>query len=347
MISERVSALRVICEFDPDDLPTGVGRRFHQAIKAARELGIEPQVAIVNDRARAGMSVPERARSALAFAADHTSRPAARTDLVIGLGSPTMLLVARKLARIGGSPVIFDTCDSTLLQLRARILSRRPGLVAVGLSMLLLQLTSSRRLQFSYISDRDARADRSFTRRRGIYVIDPSTDSKLAELAAFTFPLERFSVVAELNSFHNQPGFSMLVEAVRISGLTTAIDVYGPTAPSTDLPPPMIYRGWAKTLDEIYTGNTGVIATNIGGSGIPNKVLEANAARRPLVLHESVRSTSADSSPVWVFNDAATLSSALIDAASGVPRPDTTVRRKVATTHHYPRLNLAGGTTIR
>jgi hypothetical protein len=47
-------------------------------------------------------------------------------------------------------------------------------------------------------------------------------------------------------------------------------------------------RGWAPSISDVYRGDTAVFVTNRLESGVPNKLVEAVAARRPVLIHSSL-----------------------------------------------------------
>ena len=109
----------------------------------------------------------------------------------------------------------------------------------------------------------------------------------------------------------------MLLQVARDSGTAAPIKVFGPTAPASPLPAGIEYAGWAESLEEIYDGPTGVIVTNIGGTGVPNKLIEALDRNRVTVVHRSLQHHVPSTDRAWFFSDARGLALALAQAEGG------------------------------
>lgn len=117
----------------------------------------------------------------------------------------------------------------------------------------------------------------------------PEELKQLKELHPVKRPLERFVLVGDFSSYHNREGLEIVYGALgRIEDrLSIPVEVFGPAAPPEG-PACLHYRGWAESLADVYRGNTTVIVTNVGGSGVPNKLVEAIGAGRPTLVHRSL-----------------------------------------------------------
>jgi len=211
------------------------------------------------------------------------------TDIIIaGFGAPHLLLLAVILSALRPQRIIFDSCDSWLLQSYYRFRQAGVRLTFPPLAGCLLQVLLVRpNSQVMYISERDRRADTWIRRVRG-EVLQPVLPDSLSTLEPCRLPLKRLVIAADLSSFHNQSGFRMIMETLdRINSgpkpLSADVFIYGPNPPKQLLPPGVSFQGWADNIRSIYEGNTGVLITNTSGSGIANKLIEAVQARRPAI----------------------------------------------------------------
>lgn len=308
-------AVVVVTEFPPDDLPTGVRRRYEHVMDHLLSANIVTNTAVLGRTPRRATSVPARIRAARRAAHTLADLSSTAPTVVIGLGTPTMLIAARTLAR-SGRPVVFDHCDSLLIQVRERLRSRDLRLIAIVLWLLALHVVTSRRIALSYISQRDAVADRAIDLGRRIATAPPTTPAALSALPPVRTPLNRVVVPIELASRHAREGWSLLLEVLGERATPIAIDLYGPTSPDGELPAGVQYRGFAPELADLYRGDTAVLVTNIGGSGVPNKLVEAATANRPLVLHPSLLDRWPLNVPVHLFRTADDLGRALAALAA-------------------------------
>lgn len=269
----------VVCEFTPEDLHTGVAGR----LRHVQSLYPHAEISWLHKKPRKEVSFASRLRSA------HTVSAPEGVDevIVLALGSPPMMHVARRWHR-QGVPVRLDLSDSVLLQWRARCNETSPKLLAVGAWMIALQATAPL-LPVAYISHRDRRADAVLNRLRPATVIPAKAPPTLGDLPAFTWPAQRVVCSGDFTSFHNAAGLDLLCEALRDSPVTIPVDLFGPSAPTQRLPHQMVYRGWAATPDQLLSGNSVAFISNRAGSGIPNKLCEAIAAGRPVIVHEELR----------------------------------------------------------
>lgn len=295
----------IVTEFSIEELPTGVAARVRHI---QRKLGQRHRHVVLNEGPRTDSTVRDRIRRARWAAKDlEDAGPA----IVIGLGSPPMLMLARRLVAKARSVTVFDVCDSTILQLQARTTSMSPKLIAVGFWMLLLHLTAARRLSLSYISERDIRKDRWLNRRRSVQLIPFAGPDVLGELPPVGDVIDRVVLAGDLKSFHNRTGLGLLTEAIRIASKVPRIELYGPEAPSFESDARIHYLGWAESVEEVYSGNTAVFVSNMNGSGVPNKLMEAIAAARPVIVHRSLEILVRDYAPTFLYSDADSLAHVL------------------------------------
>ncbi len=218
----------------------------------------------------------------------------------LGLGEVHMLIIACVLA-IFGRRATYDACDSWLLQQQAR--AAVPGArTFVPRAGAWLQGHSPHSLSISYISARDREADQTLLDRRESLIVRPDLPPTLTTLPAVpTGRVRRIVVALDLQSFHNSQGFDELLRAWQATSHVypdVLLDIYGRNLPHIDDNNVRI-RGWAESLADVYCGSTAVFVTNRLGSGVPNKLVEAIAARRPIILHRSL-ATLVQPGP-WVF----------------------------------------------
>ena len=296
----------IVCELAPEHLHTGLAGRLRH-VQARYP---DAQVRWVHDGPRSGVSLAQRLRAARTF------DPPGDTGeiIVLALGSPPMMHLARRAHR-RGRQVRLDLCDSVLLQWRARRAEASPKLLAVGAWMIALQV-SSPLLPAAYISDRDRRADRVLNRLRPVEVIPASAPAALTNLPAFSWPARRVVCSGDFSSFHNAAGLDLLCAAVSTGPIGVPIELFGPSAPARKLPEQVVYRGWAATTDQLLAGDCVAFISNRAGSGVPNKLCEAIAAGRPVIVHEELRDVVHQLAPdgtavTFWYDDLASLCAAL------------------------------------
>lgn len=233
-----------------------------------------------------------------------------RDFVVCGLSAPHMLLLAIRLAR--SANVVYDSCDSWLLQSQAR---RAQGGASRFLSIagVVLTFLSPRFLAVSYISGRDAQADIRIARRQHQILIAQFRDPTLAALPPVEYPITRLVVVADAGSFHTRSSLSEFLPelAVHCGAHGLSLELYG-KLDRLSIPPGVEVRGWAPNLSDVYSGNTAVFVTNVSGSGVPNKVIEANTSGRPVLIHSSLSYLKDELSvPAFWFEEKSDIGSAL------------------------------------
>lgn len=269
----------IVCEFAPEHLHTGLAGR----LRHVQALYPEAQLRWLHDPPRSEVSLPDRLRVARSFAPPDD----AGEIIVLALGSPPMMHLARRLHR-RGHHVRLDLSDSVLLQWRARRGAASAKLLVVGAWMIALHATSPL-LPAAYISDRDRNADRVLNTVRPVQVIPARAPAELTALSAFHWPAQRVVCSGDFTSFHNAAGLDLLCAAVRRNSIGVPVELFGPSAPAHELPEQVVYRGWAPTPDYLLAGNSVAFISNRGGSGVPNKLCEAIAAGRPVIVHEELR----------------------------------------------------------
>lgn len=241
--------------------------------------------------------------------------------LVCGLASPHMLIAAILLSRT--RRVVFDACDSWRLLGQSLGANRSPKCILEFVSYLVARCFS-RRMITTYISSRDAVADFGQVSRRRVFVIPQLVDDGgLEELAGVEVPLSHIVVAYDAASPHNRVGAQKYLPIVASASRAAGARVLAFGANGLlNLPDGVEAAGWVPLIRDVYTGNAAVFVTNIAGSGIPNKVLEANAARRPLILHDSLSYLSNEISvPAYWFSGTEDLGRAVEDCINGQPPP--------------------------
>lgn len=293
----------VIAESDPASARAGKQARWAHCRQWLTDEGADFEIDFLMDSPDVSMT------TRVAMAMRSRGRLAARAAgfeavLVLGLGAPHMLLVASYLSK--RSAVVFDACDSWLLQMRAR-LRGQPTRLIVPLIGTVVHIFARHDMSVTYISARDCRTDRILNIRRRTGVVYSRAPGELQALPDVRYPLERLVVPVDLLSFHNLDGFGNLLEALRmmLPSERPRTEVFGPYSPSdgTDV---AAYMGWVRDLADLYVGDTAVFVTNSAGSGVPNKLSEALEARRPVIVHRSV-AKSLELEHVWVYDNASDL----------------------------------------
>jgi hypothetical protein len=183
--------------------------------------------------------------------------------------------------------------------------------------MLLLHVTAARRLALSYISERDISSDRWLNHGRPIRLIPFAGPEVLSDLPPMGDVIDRIVLAGDLKSFHNRTGLTLLAEASRIAGRAPRIELYGPDAPGFGSGDRIRYLGWAESVEEIYDGNTAIFVSNVAGSGVPNKLLEAMSAARPVIVHRSLAALVRGYASAHLYSDAKSLARILETLASG------------------------------
>lgn len=306
-------SVTIITERSPDALATGVRRRLEHHLASLRSAGVELHAAHVYD----GEPVPLRRTIAQArsVATEAIVQRGSRA-LVVGLGDVGLMVIADRLARTG-TDVVFDQCDSMLLQLVAAIRSRRLKDAMWGALRIVVRRRMSPAVGFSYISRRDRRWDAMLNAGRRSAVVPANVDPALLELDEVRLAgITRISVPADFSSPHLSKGLGMLWEAVG-ERTPVALDLFGPAAPSVPLPPEVRYRGFARDIGDVYEGDTAVFIANVGGAGVPNKLLEAASARRPVIVHPSVRRRVDVEVFGWTYRSGADIARVLASIAEG------------------------------
>lgn len=250
------------------------------------DLGFEVFWEAVLPEDHSGTGFVRRALRALRFVPAPLRAPSA--TVVLGLGAPHMLLLAARLSR--SAAVIFDACDSWLLQTRARWREGARVSALVPLAGTVVAAFAGRRLRATYISERDAHVDARWL-RSSVSIVPQVVDADVLALAVneVRYPLDRVVAPADLRSFHNLRGIEALArasEALSRDGkeIPCEIQVFSSTSGIDSAISGLRNMGHADALAAIYEGNTGVFIANAPGSGLPNKVLEAVSAKRPVLL---------------------------------------------------------------
>ena len=290
-MDEQVSQANavLISERTAEESPPGHARRIESLTEHYEMAGYSVEVIAL--QAGRGSKLQRAVR--VVTARDVWAR-ASSADLAVvsGLGAPHMMVIARRLAR--RVRVVFDCCGSWTLQARARAAEGAPRLPILA-GALIMRLPS-RIDSFSYIHERDVLADRHLL-RKSAHVVPQRRVAELAGLGQVEYPLARVVIPADFTSFHNRVrAEDVLNRTARVASRNANVrfEVYGRVPSDFTLPSRVEKMGWVADLTSLYSGSTGVIVTNHAGSGLPNKLLEAIQANRPVVLHESFRFLSKD-----------------------------------------------------
>ncbi len=203
---------------------------------------------------------------------------------ISALNGPHMLLLARRKSR--DSTVTVDVCDSLLMTLKASFRSFNFRSLIKALFGIACLYALPRSVAATYISSRDMQADSCILRGRMVAVVPQSVPPGLSDLPRYEGPPERIVIPADLSSKHNSLVLSWLIEAIEEGEYTPSLtlDVYGPVAPPPDATGFFNYKGWAPDIKEVYRGQTLVFAPNLRGAGVQNKLIEALAAQRPILI---------------------------------------------------------------
>lgn len=297
----------IVTEFALSELHTGVRARVRHLCQAL--CVDEKEVVSIHPGRRGAVSLAQRLRHSAARSVLQRRRD--ERLVVVGLGSPPMFRLASELSR-AGFDVCLDVCDSTWGQFRSRVRSIRPKQAVVGLWMLIQHIGLPKNLTLSYIDEVELEADRLLNGSRLTAVFRPLAPVDLALLGEVRRPVKRISLAGDFSSFHNAAGLRLLVEAYRASEANVPITLFGPVRPRIDLPHGMRYVGWADDISEIYAGDTAIYVSNIRGTGVPNKLIEAVEARRPVIVHESSTRHSPEGYDCFIFEDRDDLEAILI-----------------------------------
>lgn len=310
LLDDQITEVLLLSEFPRDQSSTGVSRRIYHLEQWFSARGLRIKYEAINsptdNRGRRS-----RWRSARRYAM--AARPAEPNTLtvVVGLGGPQMLEMALTLSQ--SRRVLFDACDSWILQARYRVLHDALGTLSPILGA--IGQFRARGLRVSYISDRDARADTVISGGADVIVIPPISPPELSRLQPVKWPLQRIVLLADFNSYHNMRGMKIIGEALQLVPASVArlVEAYGPTPPPAEFM--IAYKGWAPNLQTIYEGDTGVLVTNVHGSGIPNKILEAMNSGRPMVAHATM-ARRFPQAHILPYRSARELAAVLCDALS-------------------------------
>jgi GT2 family glycosyltransferase len=289
---DKSTAVVLVAESDPAGSPPGIRRRHEHVASwlGSRQIPFTSQVLLspgASDEGKAlrFLRVLRQRRQLQAVL------PANASVMFLGLGAVHMLLLAADLAR-SGRDVWYDTCDSWWMQLRSRARTRSFGTVAPALAGLVVQLIVSRRLSVSYISERDRRSDRLVNNRRRSAVIRPAAPVELLQLPNLRNDRPTRAVMsADFTAFHNSEGVAAVLDAWPTIARASHVELqlFGKGVESVPSRDGVRAIGWSESIADIYDGATLVVISNVGGSGMPNKLIDAVAAQRPIVLHESMR----------------------------------------------------------
>lgn len=292
VLGNETTSVDLIVETEPALAPPGIRRRYEHVLSWLESQEIRPNTHVLLPGNASGES---RGRRFLRVVGQRRSLakelPEDGTVLVLGLGAAHMLLIAGFLAR-SRQGVWYDACDSWSMQFVSRLRTRRLSTIAPAAIGSVLQLLTRRNLSVSYITERDRRSDRFCNGGRRTAVIDPTAPAELLGLPPLSGERPtRVVVTADFTAFHNAAGVAALVEAWgAITRLPSVeLELYGKGVGEVPAYPGIRAVGWSDSIADVYAGPTLVTISNVAGSGIPNKLIDAVAAQRPMVLHESMK----------------------------------------------------------
>ena len=208
------------------------------------------------------------------------------TVIVEALAAPHMVPVAWILSR--RFHVVLDVCDSWKLQRRSRIRAGRRANSWISLMGALLTWLTPHRIEIAYISIRDSTSDKAVLRGRVPRIIAPVAprDLVLLDPVRARTPY-RMSVAIDGNAHHTLSGLEWLRTAwpeIHRRHPDLVLDVYGRNITENWKMRGATIRGFNADLSDLYLGETLVFVANDAGSGIPNKLVEAVAAQRPMLI---------------------------------------------------------------
>jgi glycosyltransferase involved in cell wall biosynthesis len=311
--AEVARTVMIIMEKLPESSPPGVRRRFEHVEVWAQRRGLTVEVEALIHETQKRHKMQRLLMTIRKAIKPQFSGPRPDLIIVLGLGAPHMLIYAIRLvgrADKMGIPVIFDACDSWLQQLRSRLKAGQNVLsilpILAGAS---IQIIAPYRLRLSYISKSDKVSDSIISLLKKRIVIPPTADQRLALLDPVSSSVKRIVVSADYESFHNQKGLRILAEAWAISRHQTTVGLhfFGKGSLPLDQFPGAIWHGWAEDITEVYEGATVVFVPNIGGSGVPNKLLEAGTAGRPVIVHDESKLLDHNKHGVFRYTSASDL----------------------------------------
>jgi hypothetical protein len=213
-------------------------------------------------------------------------RQAQEFDVVVlhAMNAPHMVWLSRRLRRHGA--VVLDLCDSLTLWSQAVPWRVDPFFRFKNLLAGWLVRVGRANPTCSYVTFRDAQTDKSAGICGSPIVILSTNPSGLDDLERYVGPPTRVVIPADLVASQNAEALGWFEDAVRMGELQlrVPVEVYGPVAPTRDLPDGVEYKGWAPRLRDIYEGQTAVFAPTVRGAGIQGKYLEAVVAGRPVAV---------------------------------------------------------------
>lgn len=230
-----------------------------------------------------------------------------------GFMSPSMNVLAVLFYLSGHRSTRLDACDSWRLIKEFAGSSDDLQRTAKAGRLTLRMLPPG--IAISYVSRRDLSADHRNGGSRRLFVIPPSVPEALRELPPIDAAhISRFIVCGDLGSDHLRHGLDVLSAAWPLhidSHPDSWVDIYGANTDQVCLGPRSAVHGFVADMADIYRGPSAAILLNGEGSGVPNKLNEAIAARRPIVAHTSVLQFVRPHPWVVTYHDVASMTQAL------------------------------------
>lgn len=302
----------LVLAYPLETLGFGVARRVDHILDYYEARGIEVHVRTVGGRSRFPVA---RYLSTAVNLCRILTEPREVHLHVMGLMQPRAGLYAR-LGWLAGHRTTVDVCDSVRLIAESATGAAELEALARRCELVLRRLPNG--IGVSYITKRDSEADGNMHHGRSVTVIPVTAARDLGALPAVDLPrIERFVLSGDLSSFHVQEGLRLLDDAWArhlIAYPDSVLDVYGRTVSRVEGWRSVNLRGFAPSVLSLYEGATAVIIPNMLTSGVPNKLVEAVAARRPIVAHASLAYFVGPHPWLLTYRDLSSFVDALADA---------------------------------
>lgn len=302
--ADGLVANAIVVRRDPVHMPHGIRRRVDHLLDYYGRSDDDVDVVSVSSM----RGVAELARL----------RVAGRTSFhVVALFQPGMMRLAGLLRQFGTN-VTIDVCDS--LTLLKATLEQEEGLLRTAEEAAATLRRLPNAIGVTYISRRDADADAAINEGRTVSVVPPTAPSSLSSLAGnMNGHIGRFTLSGDFASHHTREGIGLLVAGWRDHAQAfpaARLDIYGHNTEGLIDVPGARLRGFATDLRDLYSGNTAVLVPNVLASGVPNKLVEAVAAQRPVIAHQSLKAMLSHHEGFYSFRTAEDVTKALAEVSN-------------------------------
>lgn len=299
----------IVLAYPLDRLGNGVVRRVDHLRTYYGEHGTSVDLAVIGGTSasplkRRVQGVANLLRLALSSRAVHFH--------IIGLMQPAASRYA-SFAYSTGHETTLDTCDS--LTLIAASAEHDSAVAATAGTLRRLQQDLPAGIKVSYISQRDLEADASLNGSRATFVVPAAAPASLSELPPIQAKhVERFVLAGDFDAYHVREGVAKLETAWRAHCATytdAQLDVFGMNTSRIEGWPNCTIRGFAPDIAALYEGASVTLVPNVFSSGVPNKLIEAVAAQRPVVAHQSLKRLVAPHPWFLTYDDVESLTRSL------------------------------------